>query len=94
MQTLKYNIMDEILDVFDEVLLPFGLICNSSGCSGQKLQFVSIHNNSEFDTVNEISFSINWHGELIIESFNGIMNVLQFCELLEALRLKVIELKL
>lgn len=87
--------MENEIKILDEILLPYGLMCYSSGCSGQKLQFIKVKKSSATDGGNnDFRLTLNWHGELIIEDFHGIMNVTTFCELLEVLRLKIIELKL
>lgn len=86
--------MENEIKVLDEALRPYGLMCYSSGCSGQKLQFIKVQSSYEADGNNDFRLTLNWHGELIIEDFHGIMSVTTFCELLEVLRLKIIELKL
>lgn len=87
--------MENQINILDEILRPYGLMCYSSGCSGQKLQFVKLKSHSEVDGgINDFGLTLNWHGELIIEDFHGIMNVVTLCEILEVLRLKIIELNL
>lgn len=87
--------MENVINILDATLSPYGLMCYSKGCSGQKLQFIKIGSNPEtVGGINDFKLTLNWHGELIIEDFHGIMNVVTFCELLKELRLKIIELKL
>lgn len=87
--------MGKEIEIIDGILLHYGLKCYSSGCSGQKLQIIKVENNFVADGGNnDFTLTLNWHGELILEDFHGIMNVTTLCNLLETLRLKIIELKL
>ncbi len=67
------------MKILDEVLFPNDLMCYSSGFCGQKLQLIKFKSNSEvYTSINDFGLRLNWHGELIIDEFHGIMNFTVF----------------
>jgi len=69
--------MQQSIIKLSEIAKNLGLQCNETGGTAQKLSFVGIEG-SGFD----FKLTLTWHGEVVIESFEGCTTVENFCEVL------------
>lgn len=68
-------------DKLNEILANHGLRCTQSDCNGdKKITFVGIEGNG-FD----FNLTFTWHGEVILNEFNGTIRFSEFCKILTKL---------
>lgn len=85
--------MQQSIVKLNEIANNLGLQCIETGGTAQKLSFVGIKKSGS-DFGFEFKLTLTWHGEVVIESFEGCTTAENFCEVLTKLSSEIKKLKL